>query len=287
MLPNPAQIGSALSDLISGGARRRERPDFRQAFYLALARVLGAAAWIDGPINQYEVNVIKSLLNELSPRLTSRELQSVQRYLGEPVPRGHWDELLVALGEFTRRRARLQFALQRLQSLLAADGEPTPAEARLFDHARAMLDWRGRAPDPDPREQAEGDAGTGDGIRLGDLAGGAAAAPGSLVERVRDAVAARLARDAAAVPRRLATWAAALAHVTGRPARTDGEDAELVGFLAAVAGVDDADAETALDVAREQDTAAAAGRSGACRGTGRRAARGAPAPWRSVRLRSY
>ena len=259
VLPNPAHIGSALSDLIGGGGRRRERPDFRQAFYLALARVLGAAAWIDAPINQDEVNVIKSLLNELSPRLTARELQSVQRYLGESVPRAHWDDLLVALAEFTRRRARLQFALARLQSLLAADGEPTEVEKRLFGHAQAILDWRGRQPDSAAGEPEQHAKEPDVGIRLGDLSVAAATGAGaSLVERVQDAVAERLeAQPGAEVPRRLAVWAAALAYVTVRRARTAGEDAELVGFLAAVAGVLDAAAETALEAARQQPPSAA------------------------------
>ena len=262
VLPNPAHIGSALSDLIGGGGRRRERPDFRQAFYLALARVLGAAAWIDAPINQDEVNVIKSLLNELSPRLTARELQSVQRYLGEPVPRAHWDELLIALAEFTRRRTRQQFALERLRSLLAADGEPTEVEMRLFGHARAMLDWRGRQPDSaagEPEEPVEHAREVDVGIRLGDLSGVTATGAGApLVERVQNAVTERLeAEPGSEVPRRLAVWAAALAHVTVHRARTEGEDAELVGFLAAVTGVPDAAAEAALEAAREQSPAAA------------------------------
>ena len=136
-------FGSALSDLLTGSGNKRERPDFRQSFYLALAKVLGAAAWIDGPINQAEVNVVKSLVNELSPRLTTRELQRVQRYLAEPVPREHWTELLADLSEFTRRRARLQFALERLQALLSADGAPTRAESDLYHQAQTLLGWRG------------------------------------------------------------------------------------------------------------------------------------------------
>ena len=135
-------FGSALSDLLAGSGNKRERPDFRQSFYLALAKVLGAAAWIDGPITQAEVNVVKSLLNELSPRLTTRELQRVQRYLAEPVPREHWTELLAQLSEFTRRRARLQFALERLQALLGADGEPNRAESDLYHQAQTLLGWR-------------------------------------------------------------------------------------------------------------------------------------------------
>jgi len=268
VLPNPAHIGSALSDLIGGGGRRRERPDFRQGFYLALAKVLGAAAWIDAPINQPEVNLIKSLLNELSPRLTSRELQSVQRYLAEPVPGDHWDELLLALSGFTRRRARRQFAIQRLQALLAADGEPTEVEQRLFAQVQSALDWRGSEPDtfePDPAAAAPPapDPGTGEdvgGIRLGDLArGGVGDAPAPLVDRVREAAAARLGGPADdRVPRRLAVWSAAVVHVTVHRSRTDGEDAELVGFLAAVGGVDEATAETVLEQAREAGPAGAA-----------------------------
>lgn len=269
MLPNPAYIGSALSDLIGGGGRRRERPDFRQSFYLALAKVLGAAAWIDAPINHDEVNVIKSLLNELSPRLTSREVQSVQRYLAEPVPGAHWDELLLALSEFTRRRGRLQFALQRLQALLAADGEPTEAEQRLFAQAQSALDWRGSQPaaaasareGERPQQQLEqsdgvpesADDSTDSGIRLGDLVrGGVRDTPPPLVDRVTEAAAARLgATGDERVTRALAVWSVAVVHVTVHRARTDGEDAELVGFLAAVSGVDEAVAEAVLEQARE------------------------------------
>ena len=295
-------LGSALSDLMSGG-NKRQRPDYRQSFYLALAKVLGAAAWIDGPINQAEVNVVKSLLNELSPRLTTRELQRVQRYLAESVPSDHWSELLVQLSEFTRRRARLQFALQRLHALLAADGEPTQAEADLFNQTQTLLGWRdlergttpavadpaagaqpgdgpetGAVPPVSPVKGVDARTVTGTaaaappstvpetaapaarGIRLGDLNPGprAAAAP-ALVERVHEAALARLAAARGGEPpsRKLAVLAAAVAHVTLRRAGTEGEDAELVGFAAAVTAVDDAVAEAFLDVAREQTATAA------------------------------
>ena len=316
-------LGSALSDLLGGGGNKRQRPDYRQSFYLALAKVLGAAAWIDGPINQAEVNVVKSLLNELSPRLTTRELQPAQRYLAEPVPREHWSELLVQLSEFTRRRARLQFAVQRLHALLVADGEPSQAESELFHQAQTLLGWRdlergtpaavadrdertrrGDAPDPAAAvpesavegvaaravsEAAAGTAASGSslrglgtiradgtpstasesavpapaeaGIRLGDLSPepGAAAASPALADRVHAAAVARLAgtRGSEPPPRKLAVLAAAMAHVTMRRAGTEGEDAELVGFAAAVSAVDDAVAEAVLDAAREQSATAA------------------------------
>ena len=282
-------IGSALSDLLGGAGNRRQRPDYRQSFYLALAKVLGAAAWIDGPINQAEVNVVKSLLNELSPRLTTRERQRVQRYLAEPVPRGHWTELLAQLSEFTRRRARLQFALQRLQALLAADGGPSQAESDLYSQAQSLLGWRdpergaaaagelaGSAEVADsvaaaPESVARGDgaptvpeaavAAPADGdIRLGDLSPEprqAAASP-ALVDRIQAAARTRLAGGGSREPppRKLAVLAAALAHVTRRRAGTEGEDAELVGFAAAVGAVDAALAAAVLDVAREHTATA-------------------------------
>jgi len=344
VLPNPSMFGSALSDLLTGSGNKRQRPDFRQSFYLSLAKVLGAAAWIDGPINQAEVNVVKSLLNELSPRLTTRELQRVQRYLVEPVPREHWMELLAKLSEFTRRRARLEFALERLQALLSADGEPNRAENGLYHQAHTLLGWRdmeraGTAAVGEPEEPAgrgeghdsaaamtesaaEGEHTDGElpapasggyppgpapagpeteaeperartealaapsmgagrsgsesrrgaaaratasedrtaapavgGIRLGDLdrERRAAASP-TLVDRVLAAGAARLPGRGGGgyPPRKLAVLAAALAYVSARRAGTEGEDAELVGFTAAVSGVDDAVAEAVLEVAREQ-----------------------------------
>ena len=252
MLPNPAHFGSALSELFTGGDRR-ERPDFRQSFYLALAKVLGAAAWIDAPINQAEINVVKSLLNELSPRLTSRELRRVQRYLTEPVPRAHWDELLLALSEFTRRRTRRQFALDRLRVLLAADGEQHPAEEQLFRQAHTMLDWRHLQQDTPPPAPPDPPEVSGGGFRLGELTSAADNDdPGTVVDRVHAATSARLGAKAdRELPWRLAVWAATLIHVTVRRARTDGEDAELVGFLAAVTEVNDAAAEAALEAARE------------------------------------
>ena len=269
-------FGAALSDLLGGSGNKRQRPDYRQSFYLALAKVLGAAAWIDGPINQAEVNVVKSLLNELSPRLTTRELQPVQRYLAEPVPREHWSELLAQLSEFTQRRGRLQFALERLQALLSADGAPSQAESDLFHQAQTLLGWRdlerGAAATPDsaaavPESAVEApSAAPGStmpapaegGIRLGDLSPGprVAASP-ALPDRVLAAAAARLAGSGGEpLPRKLAVLAAALAHVTMRRAGTEGEDAELVGFAAAVSAVDDAVAEAVLDAAREQPATA-------------------------------
>lgn len=265
MLPNPSLFGSALSELLGGGGNRRQRPDYRQSFYLALAKVLAAAAWIDGPINQTEVNVVKRLLNELSPRLTTRELRRVQRYLAEPAPRGHWPELLAQLSEFTRRRARLQFALQRLHDLLACDGEPSPAETHLFNQARTRLGWResqrgaaAAAAGPEERPAAGGAlpsaaAPADAGIRLGELgaearASARAEAPSpALIERVRAA-----GGEEPPPPYKLAVVAAVVAHVTRHRAGTEGEDAELVGFAAAVSAVDAALAQEVLEEARRQ-----------------------------------
>lgn len=257
MLPNPSLFGAALSDLLGGGGNRRQRPDYRQSFYLALAKVLAAAAWIDGPINQTEVNAVKRLLNELSPRLTTRELRRVQRYLAEPAPRGHWPELLAQLSEFTRRRARLQFALQRLHDLLACDGEPGAAETHLFNQARTRLGWRESQRDAAAAAAAgpEARAAAGAaGIRLGDLgsaAAGAAAPSPALVERIRRAG----GGGGAPPPYKLAVVAAVVAHVTRRRAGTEGEDAELVGFTAAVSATDAALAQAVLEEARRQEAA--------------------------------
>lgn len=264
MLPNPSLFGSALSDLLGGGGNRRQRPDYRQSFYLALAKVLAAAAWIDGPINQTEVNAVKRLLNELSPRLTTRELRRVQRYLTEPAPRGHWPELVAQLSEFTRRRARLQFALRRLHDLLACDGEPGAAETHLFNQARTRLGWResqrgaAAAADAGPDERPAA-AAAGAGIRLGELGAGALAPPRAaerapapspaLVERVR------AAGGGEPPPYKLAVVAAVVAHVTRRRAGTEGEDAELVGFTAAVSAADAALAQAVLEEARRQAAA--------------------------------
>ena len=95
----------------------------------------------------------------------------------------------------------------------------------------------------------------GGGIRLGDLdrERRAAASP-ALVDRVLAAGAAQLPGRGGVgyPPRKLAVLAAVMAHVTVRRAGTEGEDAELVGFAAAVSGVDDAVAAAVLDAAREQ-----------------------------------
>ena len=286
VLPNPSWLGSALSDLLAGGSNKREGPDYRQSFYLALAKVLGAAAWIDGPINHAEVNVVKSLLHELSPRLTTRELRRVQRYLVEPVPRAHWSELLVELSEFTGRRTRLQLALDRLHALLAADGEPSQVEMALFNQAQTLLGWRDleHAPPPTvtgldaldtehPHHAAGGrvpgaggdpaagaasrpvSPATGD-IRLGDLtAKPHTGASPTLVERVHEAALAGLAATGGSEPppRKLAIVAATVAHITmRRAAGTEGEDAELVGFAAAVTGVGATVADRFLEAARGQ-----------------------------------
>ena len=275
MLPNPAWIGSALTDLMTGDDRP-QRPDFRQAFYLALAKVLGAAAWVDGAINQAEVNVIKSLLHELSPRLTARELERVQRYLEEPVPDAHWLELQTQLAEFTRRRTRLQFAMDRLGALLTADGPMNQAESALIAQVGALLGWhggdrgRGGSAVGQERPASRSNAGSGGdagrpvrpaaGLRLGQLtAASGGREPPALLDRIRAATRAHLAASGShqSPPHKLYLLAATVAFVRGARIGISGEDAELVGFTAAVTDVTTEVAAAALAAARRHPAAPA------------------------------
>ncbi len=258
MLPNPSWIGSALSDLLVGDPDRHRRPDYRQAFFLALAKVLGAAAWVDAPINQNEVNVIKTLLHDLSPRLTARELQRVARYLEESVPDEHFRELVSQLGRFTRRRARLRFAVTRLLALLAADGTPNQPEQELFERTCAILGWSGGDGGGDEEPPAASAPGRSHrvrtGLQLGRLTGQPDdAAPRSLLDRVRTATWERLQAGGGheTPPDKLYVLAATVAFLRGARVGNVGEDAELVGFTAAVSAVPDDVAEAALAAARQ------------------------------------
>ena len=156
-------------------------------------------------------------------------------------------------------------------------GRRVTRESDLFHQAQTLLGWRDleRGAAAAPESAVERDSARARGCRRAvcrqGLAGAGrgshsprrprpgprAAASPALADRVLAAAAARLAVSGGEPPPlKLAVLAAALAHITMRRAGTEGEDAELVGFAAAISAVDDAVAEAVLDAAREQPATA-------------------------------
>ena len=139
MLGDPSSIVSALLDLLQGGAHKRERDDPRQGLYVSLARVLAAAAWVDGPMSRVEENQIKSLVSALRPRLTSRETKTLLLDLEGPVPHTLWQELTEQLRQQVKRRSQAGFVVARVRDLLQIDGSMGEAERDLLSQVELAV----------------------------------------------------------------------------------------------------------------------------------------------------
>ena len=130
VLPNPSMFGSALSDLLTGSGNKRERPDFRQSFYLALPRCWaprrGSTDRSTRP-RSTSSRACSTSCRRGSPRASCSGSSATwpNRCRGNTGP-SCWQQL----SDFTRRRARLQFALERLQALLRRRRDTHPGGER-------------------------------------------------------------------------------------------------------------------------------------------------------------
>ena len=145
-MSDPSQFFQAFLDMVSGGRRRGAKPDERQPLYVALARVLAAAARADGPINRNEENRIKALVALLRPPLTVRELNSLMLDLDEPVGEAVWAELLPPLRERAKRSHEATFVVARVRDLLEVDGPLNDAERDALGRVEVAMGLVSEAP---------------------------------------------------------------------------------------------------------------------------------------------
>lgn len=92
-----------------------------------LAKVVVAAAWADGKLDNSEINSLKDLLFTL-PRLSGDEWSELEIYIEAPVGRKEADRLLEDLIGGIRSEEEKELVVDTLKQLANADGEVNEAE---------------------------------------------------------------------------------------------------------------------------------------------------------------
>ena len=91
----------------------------RPNLILTLAKVIIAAAWADGEIDNHEINNLKDLLFHL-PNITGREWGTLEMYIEAPVGAGERTRLVKQLQSELRSTADQQFALEAITAMIEA-----------------------------------------------------------------------------------------------------------------------------------------------------------------------
>ncbi len=112
---------------------------------LALARVMIAVAWADGRISNQELNCLKDLLFRL-PQMSARRWAELEIYMETPVLPAERQRLLEELRARLSRREDKELVIQALDSLVHADGDPSPEAQAAVDEIRMAIESQDLSP---------------------------------------------------------------------------------------------------------------------------------------------
>lgn len=115
---------------------------------LTLAKVLIAAAWVDGGVTQDEINSAKDLLfhlphtaaNAPGMKLSSREWATLEMYVESPIDAAERARLLAELQEALRSPEDKALALAMLEGVVQADGVVSAEETAVLNEIKQAID---------------------------------------------------------------------------------------------------------------------------------------------------
>lgn len=105
---------------------------------MALAKVLIAAAWADGSINNDEMNSLKDLLFQL-PEMTASDWAELDIYIETPVGEAERDRLVAELQESLASSQEKSMALTMIDELVSADGEVSDEELAAAEEIKSSI----------------------------------------------------------------------------------------------------------------------------------------------------
>jgi len=119
-----------------------------RSLILTLAKVLIAAAWVDGEVTQEEVNSAKDLLfhlphvaaNAPGMKLSSREWATLEMYVESPVGADERARLVAELQEALRSPEDKALVLSMLEGLVQADGAVSGEETAVLAEVKEAID---------------------------------------------------------------------------------------------------------------------------------------------------
>ena len=109
---------------------------------LTLAKVLVAAAWVDGVVSHQEINSLKDLLFRL-PGLTGREWATLEMYIESPVGEAERDRLVTQLVELISSTSDSVLALRALDELVVSDGDIGDQERQMIEEVKRQIQSAG------------------------------------------------------------------------------------------------------------------------------------------------
>jgi uncharacterized tellurite resistance protein B-like protein len=105
---------------------------------MALAKVMIAAAWADGSIDNDEINSLKDLLFQL-PEMTASDWAELDIYIETPVGEAERDRLAADLQESLASPQEKSMALTMIDELVSADGEVSDEELAAAEEIKSSI----------------------------------------------------------------------------------------------------------------------------------------------------
>ena len=105
----------------------------------AIAKVMIAAAWVDGKVTSEEINSLKDLLFRL-PEMTASDWAELDIYIETPVDEDERMRLVETLRMELSTPEEKQLALDALDEIVSTDGEITENERELVEEVRPLIE---------------------------------------------------------------------------------------------------------------------------------------------------
>jgi uncharacterized tellurite resistance protein B-like protein len=110
-----------------------------QEVLMSLAKVMIAAAWVDGEISQDEINSMKDLLFRL-PDMTATDWAELDIYIDSPIDEAERSRLIVGMQKALATGHDKALAFSALDELVTADGVVTDEEQRIVGEIKVAID---------------------------------------------------------------------------------------------------------------------------------------------------
>lgn len=109
-----------------------------KTFIIDLAKLLIAAAWVDGELSNEEINALKDLLFSL-PDISGEEWKHLEIYMDSPVTSKERDDLLSRVLTGITSNKDKDFVVETLTRLFEADGDVSDEEHALLQEIKDTL----------------------------------------------------------------------------------------------------------------------------------------------------
>ena len=105
------------------------RKDLYPAFNVSLGKTLAAAAWVDGDLNEHEMDCLKAIVLQL-PHITFEDWRKLKIYLAYPISPPEQKSIINDFLDKVFHKGHSKLAIEALVQVIKADGEITNEEQR-------------------------------------------------------------------------------------------------------------------------------------------------------------